>query len=436
MAENSSKEYPSDCILVLGANYDTGNMGVDALLSGTIASIHHARPNTKIIVLDYSRLPRTYEVPTGNSSIEVRLENIRFSWKIWLRNNSFRLLFVALILRIIPAKRLKQIALSAHPVLKTIDRASLAVSLAGGDSFSDIYGFRRLLYVCLPQILCIQVGLPITLLPQTLGPFKNQWAKAMARYIMKRANRVYSRDLSSRKIASDLLGGDANHVSFCHDMAFALESRIPTDGVPSWASNRDRLLVGLNVSGLLLMGGYSRNNMFSLKCDYESLVREIIHLFTLHFDCSVALIPHVGGTEDDSKACSILYESANNDQRDRLHIASSSYGHREMKKIIGQCDFFLGSRMHATIAALSQGVPAVGLAYSRKFEGVFESIGVEELAIDLRSRTQEEILGQIRLCFENREEYRVRLCDTASMAKEGALNLFGVILDRTVASHN
>ena len=49
------------------------------------------------------------------------------------------------------------------------------------------------------------------------------------------------------------------------------------------------------------------------------------------------------------------------------------------KAVIGQCDFFIGSRMHACIAALSQGVPCVGVAYSMKFAGVFDTVGMERM---------------------------------------------------------
>jgi colanic acid/amylovoran biosynthesis protein len=46
----------------------------------------------------------------------------------------------------------------------------------------------------------------------------------------------------------------------------------------------------------------------------------------------------------------------------------------EAKSYISQMDFFIGSRMHSTIASLSSGVATVPIAYSRKFSGVFGSI--------------------------------------------------------------
>ena len=65
-------------------------------------------------------------------------------------------------------------------------------------------------------------------------------------------------------------------------------------------------------------------------------------------------------------------------------IVDREYDQHEIKGVIGMCDFFVGSRMHACIGALSQGIPCVGVAYSMKFRGVFESVGVADWVVDSR----------------------------------------------------
>ena len=90
--------------------------------------------------------------------------------------------------------------------------------------------------------------------------------------------------------------------------------------------------------------------------------------------------------------------------RDRIHMVNRYYNEREIKSVIGQCDFFIGSRMHACIAALSQGIPAVGLAYSKKFRGVFESIGMAEYVIQMYEADKDTVLQRIREGFEKRTE--------------------------------
>ena len=56
----------------------------------------------------------------------------------------------------------------------------------------------------------------------------------------------------------------------------------------------------------------------------------------------------------------------------------------EVKWVISNCDHFCGTRMHACIAAISQGIPTSAIAYSGKTEGVFASVGCESYVIDPR----------------------------------------------------
>lgn len=55
--------------------------------------------------------------------------------------------------------------------------------------------------------------------------------------------------------------------------------------------------------------------------------------------------------------------------------------------------------MHATIAAISQCIPTVGLAYSKKFTGVYETAGVEDCVADLRRLTNEEIMAIVNSTY-------------------------------------
>jgi hypothetical protein len=206
-------------------------------------------------------------------------------------------------------------------------------------------------------------------------------------------------------------------------MGFALQA-VPPALIPEWAHRTARPLVGLNVSGLLYMGGYTRSNMFGLSGDYPELMRKIVRWFTGTAGTDVVLVTHVTGAwEGDGKACAALYEELKEECGGRLHLADPTYDHREIKYLIGKCDFFLGARMHACIAALSQGIPAAGLAYSRKFGGVFESVGVGELVVDLRERGEDDTLERIETLFRERERFVERLSETAPEASDVAMNL-------------
>ena len=106
--------------------------------------------------------------------------------------------------------------------------------------------------------------------------------------------------------------------------------------------------------------------------------------------------------------CERLFAELKGKYPGRLGVVQGRYNQSEIKYIIGQCDFFIGTRMHACIAAVSQGVPAVPIAYSDKFIGVMETIGVGALVADPRAMDEDTIISTIDRAFENRADLRTR----------------------------
>jgi polysaccharide pyruvyl transferase WcaK-like protein len=387
-------------------------------------------PEAEITLLDYGKNPSTHMVKVGGQELIVPKLNIRFSKKLYLPNNIALLLFLAMVLRCIPFASLRKLIVETNSWLRHLEEASMVLSIAGGDSFGDTYGVTRLLYVALPQILAILMGKQLVLLPQTIGPFKHPISKRVARFILRRAERVYARDFRSLDEVSGLLPGAPNPARFCHDVGFVLDPIEPAslDGV-DWPARSDPKMpvVGVNVSGLLYKGGYTNNNMFGLCGDYEALMHKLIEFLIDKKGNAVLLVPHVFGRNDDAEcdlaACQRISQKLNGRFGEKLGIVRRSFNQSELKYIIGSCDFFVGSRMHACIAALSQAVPAVSVAYSDKFVGVMETIGLEYAVADARHLDENEVLAVVEHCFDRRSEIRNGLLERMTRIKSSVLGV-------------
>ena len=244
-----------------------------------------------------------------------------------------------------------------------------------------------------------------------MGPFKGKLARVIARYILNRADIIYSRDYTGIEEMKKFLGqtSDTSRVRFCYDVGFALDpvkpDKMDLGAFPEERTN-DFCVVGLNISGLLFMGGYTQNNMFGLKVDYRELIYTLIDRLMQKKDVIVLLVPHVFGPpehlESDSVVCSKIYDELKTKYKDRLFWAQGHYNQNEIKYIIGLSNFFIGSRMHACIAAISQNIPSVAIAYSKKFRGVFETIDVESLVADPRKLGKKELLKIIDGAYNRR----------------------------------
>jgi colanic acid/amylovoran biosynthesis protein len=422
--------------ILLGASFSMGNMGVGALAAGAIESILSRFNNAKIYFLDYSKERITYNYPKDGGSIPIRLLNLRFSKKFYLKNNIALLIIFSLILKLIFLKKIKNKIIEKNFYLNIIDKADLVASIAGGDSFSDIYGLRRFFYAALPQILVLLVGKKLVLLPQTIGPFKGGVTKMIAKYILRRAARIYSRDMMGIKTINDLAGSNssADKIRFSYDIGFAINPVRPDNfEMDAFFEKRDNKfrLIGLNISGLLYMGGYSRNNMSKLKVEYKELIYNLINYLIEVKGLFVMLVPHVFGvlenSETDSVVSARVYEELKSKYSEKLLLIEGWYNQNEIKYVIGMCDFFIGSRMHACIAALSQNVPTVAMAYSDKFIGVMDSVGIGDFVVDLRKSDFNDVINLIDKAYSERDLIQKHLKTIIPGVKKSVLNLFNEI---------
>jgi polysaccharide pyruvyl transferase WcaK-like protein len=101
------------------------------------------------------------------------------------------------------------------------------------------------------------------------------------------------------------------------------------------------------------------------------------------------------------------------------------YKYDEIKYVIGQCDFFVGARMHACIGALSQNIPTVPIAYSDKFVGIMESIGLQNVVVDPRSMKEPEIFEVVERVYETRDAVRHELETIIPQVKQHIYDAIG-----------
>ncbi len=424
-------------VILFGAGFSTDNLGVGALTVGAIKCILMQYPQAEISLLDYGKTEIVHSVRISDQVKRIPVVNMRFSWRMYLGNNIAILLALAILLKLIPSRKLREWIIRKNDCIRQIHQADVVAAIAGGDSFSDIYGVERLLYTSLPQIMALLLGQQLVLLPQTIGPFKRPFSKAVARYILRRADHIYSRDRAGLQEITALIGPSlsSQRASFCYDVAFVLDAtrpdRIEVEGPPLVFAGMSPL-VGLNISGLLYMGGYTRNNMFGLRGDYREFVCRVIAFF-IGKGASVVLVPHVFGagnnSESDLTACNEVYEQLKSTYGRRIGVVRRQYDQNEMKYVIGQCDFFVGSRMHSCIAAVSQRVPAVSVAYSDKFIGVMATLGIESLVADARSLTEYQLLDVVERCYDRRSEVRGHLVEKMREVEQTVTNVFSGVVN-------
>ncbi|MDI1295644.1 MAG: polysaccharide pyruvyl transferase family protein [bacterium] len=285
----------------------------------------------------------------------------------------------------------KRIVLMRSDYLKTLRSCDIAFDISEGDSFTDIYGISRFLQQSATKVSAILQSIPLVLSPQTIGPFNSGWTRKVAGWIIGKTARTYARDDLSSRALSEL--GAAGNTDEAIDVAFRLPFQRPE------RSTAQPLKIGINVSGLLFNGGYTGSNEFGMRLDYPAFVRQIISHFYSMEGVEIWLVPHViapNTVDDDTAASRILLAEFPN-----VRLAPIFSNSIEAKSFISGLDFFSGARMHACIAAYSSGVPVVPVAYSRKFNGLFGTLGYVRL-VDGLSDDNTSAFGAIISTFDER----------------------------------
>jgi colanic acid/amylovoran biosynthesis protein len=286
-----------------------------------------------------------------------------------------------------------------------VGRLDCVLDIGAGDSFTDIYPVKRFAWIVLSKVATILRGVPLVFSPQTIGPFVGgravtRWLGRVAAWTVQRACAVVVRDDKSLDAVRALAPGVVP--VYAVDVAFALPwtSAPPVAGPPR---------IGINVSGLLWRGGYTGCSEFNLGFDYKDLMTRLIEALLAAGDCTVELIIHVNGSttspDNDGPVADEL--AAAYPALVRIpDFASPSAA----KSHISGLDALIAARMHASIAAFSSGVPVIPVSYSRKFEGLFGSLGYARVVPHTGMAT-DAALGFILDALDDRAALRAEVAD-------------------------
>jgi polysaccharide pyruvyl transferase WcaK-like protein len=402
---------------IFGSALDTGNLGVSALGMASVFGLSGSGRSLSFTIFDHGAGARARELRGPRGALPVRLLGCAHSRRVYRAGN---LAVMHATLRLGLGK--------LQPMVRELGELDAIFDLSGGDSFGDLYGAWRFRAVTLPKLVALRLGRPLILLPQTYGPFREPGSRATAAGILRKARQSWARDARSFELLKGLLGDDfdAGRHRLGVDVAFGLPAVEPRDGEAAAQIHDFRrrfpLRLGLNVSGLLYHGSAASNGEFGLRAPYRETVARVLRRLLATKDAGVLLVPHVvppcSEAESDGSACRELVGTLEPQYAARVQVAPELRDPMEAKWVIGQTDWFCGTRMHSCIAALSQGVPTAGIAYSDKALGVFETAGAGDALLDARALGSEQIAERVGASVECRAEAVARLSSGRASVEE------------------
>ncbi|MEO0530271.1 MAG: polysaccharide pyruvyl transferase family protein [Planctomycetota bacterium] len=419
-------------VALLGAALGTGNLGVDALGAATVQGLGLLPGETEVFYQSWTDDP-----------VEVRLaDRVERCQPLVVRRRSA-------LLQHDSVSRLRQVAAmrqkGGNPLAgllgglsktwKALQSCDAVLDLSAGDSFAEVYGEEVFWYQSQVKLMCLDMGLPLVLMPQTLGPFNSDEARSVAAEILSHSAIVGTREAACRDEIHQLCPEiDPERVVLSPDVAFLLApAPLPLpDAAEEHLAGDNGPLIAVNVSGLLYFG----NRDFGLRADQAEVAIRLVRWALAKPNTRVLLVPHVvpapgaqvGGapTSDrtDNAACHDLLGRLTDQERGRVDFLEGVESPATAKHAMARCHFFVGARMHAYIGASSQATPGALLAYSKKATGTTSTLGIDDAVVDLRELDADAVIAEVDRRYDNRDATAARLREIVPEARQRIARFF------------
>lgn len=304
--------------------------------------------------------------------------------------------------------------INKHKNLKVLQDSDVIIVCGGG--FLGGKKFDSLMHVYQMYINTL-FNKPVYVMGTSIEPIRNKLIKYYTDKVLKKVDFVFARESITEKYLSETLENN-KHIQI-PDMAFML------DNIERNFSFVDEL----RKSNDKLFGITVRNWGFpNLQNKYEAMenyINSIKNFMVKEFEtrsCVFVFIPQVTvSTGDDTIVAEKIKSRLPKKYQKNFIIRRDDWSPSEIKSLIANMDYFVGTRMHSNIFATSMCVPTTAIAYEKKTNGIMETVGLENYIIEINNITAKDLYKKVEDMIINTEKIRKQLSKKIKCIREEIL---------------
>jgi len=140
---------------------------------------------------------------------------------------------------------------------------------------------------------------------------------------------------------------------------------------------------------------------------YERTMGEFVNWLISEMGIFIFFIPQVTfkkGKDDDWVAAKDIYPYIKS--KDSIYLIEEELNPQQIKGVCGKMNFFIGTRMHSNIYALSMNVPTLAIAYQPKTKGIMEQLGLENFVLPVENLNLSILKEKFKLLLDRQVEIR------------------------------
>ncbi len=286
--------------------------------------------------------------------------------------------------------------------LSALRTADLVVGVGGGymQGAKGIRGDMSVFFLLLPLVLTKRLKTSLFLAPQSYGPFSRKWQERAVVRVLRGINAVFVRENVSMMLLESL-GAKPQRLKRAVDSGFAFESNSTRDWRKYLSADRKIPLVGMTARQWLEpMAQAQYEGALSLTVD---------HIQTAYGNRAI-LIPQVMSNyqqDDDRIVQSRIAAKCAPECKPANLIDAHNY--HELKSLYGSLDYFIGTRFHSVIFALTSFVPCIAIECEHKTSGIMRELGLQRWVVPIEEVTAERLQVLFDELLREADSYRAHL---------------------------
>jgi len=321
-----------------------------------------------------------------------------------------------------PSKTIRAAKTVAH-VWRTVRSLDLLV-IGGGGLFVDSYrrvprkyaGLIALARLAGTRVVCYQIG---------AGPITTFAGRQLFRLAAHMVNAISVRDAESERALRRI--GVRRDILVQADPALLLEP-IATDNLPLRRDTEGRLRVGVAPVPYFAQGLW-----YGADADkFDRYVAELAQFADNLLDRYHAVPVFLRFSRGDDVTARAI-QGRMRRAREAV-VLPQEYDPRQLLTIVGQMDFFVGTRLHALIFATAMKVPCVAIAYQEKVHNYMQAVGQGDRVLDVDSFSAQRLMEQFDALYRDQVQVRGQLEHSVRLlqdqARQGAALLADVLAER------
>ena len=307
--------------------------------------------------------------------------------------------------------------------------ADIVLHAPGGPSLGETYAHAEGRYWRKFKMVNMQKK-PYFFYAPSMGPFIDKKKNKVRKKILENARLIITREGVSGSYAKELVPDKEVYTTMDSAFQGIVDEKYNAEELEKYTElkeflNKYERVVGITITDLKWHPVHSKNSQT------EKIIRESFNKIIAYLNkkgYGVIFIPQLFGTANDKK----LMESF---AKENCFTMDDEHDCYFQQYVIGRIYSVIGLRYHSNIFSAKMKTPFISVSYEQKMKGFMEQSNLNDLCIDLKDLSPENLIEHFEYLENNYDKIRERLILASDKARSIALKtteLIGDYIDKNM----